>query len=48
MMIGKRGAATTAISAARPDHVTVRGCDLADLMGEEAIPLTADGSDAAR
>jgi citrate synthase len=34
MMIGKRGAATTAISAARPDRVTVRGRDLAaDLMG---------------
>jgi citrate synthase len=35
MMIGKRGAATTAISAARADRVTVRGRDLAaDLMGE--------------
>ena len=34
MMIGKRGAATTAISAARSDRVTVRGRDLAgDLMG---------------
>jgi citrate synthase len=35
MLIGKRGAATTAISAARPDRVTVRGRDLAsDLMGK--------------
>jgi citrate synthase len=35
MMIGKRGAATTAISAARPDRVTIRGRDLAsDLMGK--------------
>ncbi len=34
MMIGKRGAATTAISAARADAVSVRGRDLArDLMG---------------
>ncbi|MDE3176570.1 MAG: citryl-CoA lyase, partial [Pseudomonadota bacterium] len=34
MMIGKRGAATTAISAAWADRVTVRGRDLAgDLMG---------------
>ena len=34
-MIGKRGAATTAISAARPDRVTVRGRDLADeIMGK--------------
>ena len=37
MMIGKRGAATTAISAARPDHVTVRGRDLADLMGKTSF-----------
>jgi citrate synthase len=38
MMIGKRGAATTAISAARPDRVTVRGCDLAtDLMGKTSF-----------
>ncbi len=34
MMIGKLGAATTAISAPRPDHVTVRGRDLTDLMGK--------------
>jgi citrate synthase len=35
MMIGKRGAATTAISAARPDRVMIRGRDLAsDLMGK--------------
>ncbi len=34
MMIGKRGAATTAISVARANRVTVRGRDLAgDLMG---------------
>jgi citrate synthase len=34
MLIGKRGAAATAISAASSDRVTVRGCDLAaDLMG---------------
>ena len=34
MMIGKRGAATTAISAATADRVSVRGRDLAsDLMG---------------
>lgn len=34
MMIGKPGAATTAISAAKADRVTVRGRDLAgDLMG---------------
>jgi citrate synthase len=37
MMIGKRGAATTAISAARPDRVTVRGRDLADLMGKTSF-----------
>jgi citrate synthase len=38
MMIGKRGAATTAISAARPDRVTVRGSDLAaDLMGKTSF-----------
>ena len=47
MTIGKRGAATTAISAARPDHVTVRGRDLA-AKDEEAILHTADESDAAR
>ncbi|HLW91075.1 MAG TPA: hypothetical protein VKS78_07225 [Roseiarcus sp.] len=35
MLVGKRGAATTAISAARSDCVTVRGRDLAfDLMGK--------------
>ncbi len=35
MLIGKRGAATTAISAARSDRITVRGRDLAsDLMGK--------------
>ena len=34
MLIGKRGAATTAISSAASDRVTVRGRDLAqDLMG---------------
>src|SRR6202050_519609 len=34
MMIGKRGAAKTAISAARAEGVSVRGRDLAgDLMG---------------
>jgi citrate synthase len=37
MMIGKRGAATTAISAARPDRVTVRGRDLADVMGKTSF-----------
>ena len=38
MMIGKRGAATTAISAARPDRVTVRGRNLAaDLMGRTSF-----------
>jgi citrate synthase len=38
MMIGKRGAATTAISAARPDAVSVRGKDLArDLMGRASF-----------
>ena len=37
MMIGKRGAATTAISAARPDQVTVRGRNLADLMGKTSF-----------
>ena len=38
MMIGKRGAATTAISAARPDRVTVRGRNLAaDLMGKDEL-----------
>jgi citrate synthase len=38
MMIGKRGAATTAISAARADRVTVRGRDLAaDLMGKTSF-----------
>jgi hypothetical protein len=47
MMIGKRGAATTAISAARPDHVTVRGRDLT-AKDEAAIPRTADESDVAR
>lgn len=37
-MIGKRGAATTAISAARADRVTVRGRDLAaDLMGKTSF-----------
>jgi citrate synthase len=34
MLIGKRGAATTAVSTATPDRVTVRGRDLAhDVMG---------------
>ena len=34
MLIGKPGAATTAIAAAASDRVTVRGRDLArDLMG---------------
>ena len=47
MTIGKRDAATTVTSAARPDHVTVGGRDLA-AKGEEAIPRTADESDAAR
>ena len=38
MMIGKRGAATTAISAARPDRIAVRGRDLAsDLMGKASF-----------
>jgi citrate synthase len=38
MMIGKRGAATTAISAARADGVSVRGKDLArDLMGRASF-----------
>jgi citrate synthase len=38
MMIGKRGAAKTAISAARPDKISVRGRDLsADLMGEASF-----------
>ncbi len=47
MTIGKRGAATTATSAARPDHVTVRGRDLT-AKDEEAISRTADESGAAR
>lgn len=38
MMIGKRGAATTAISAGRPDAISVRGKDLArDLMGKASF-----------
>jgi citrate synthase len=38
MMIGKRGGGATAISAARPDRVTVRGRDLcADLMGRASF-----------
>jgi citrate synthase len=38
MMIGKRGAATTAISSARPDRISVRGKDLArDLMGRTSF-----------
>jgi citrate synthase len=48
MLIGKRGAASTAISAARSDRVTVRGRDLAqDLMGRvsftEFVFLLATG-----
>ena len=39
MMIGKRGAATTAISAARPDHVA-RTAGLIAHLGEEAeVPI---------
>lgn len=38
MMIGKRGVATTAISAGRPDAVSVRGKDLArGLMGSASF-----------
>jgi len=38
MLIGKRGAATTAISAASSDRVTVRGRDLADeIMGKASF-----------
>ena len=38
MRIGKRGAATTAISAARADGISVRGKDLArDLMGRASF-----------
>src|SRR5271167_2284070 len=37
MMIGKRGAATTAISAATPDRVAVRGHDLTELMGRSTF-----------
>ena len=38
MLIGKRGAATTAISAARSDRVTIRCRDLAvDLIGDTSF-----------
>jgi citrate synthase len=38
MMIGKRGEATTAISAAAPDRIVVRGRDLCgDLMGKASF-----------
>jgi citrate synthase len=48
MLIGKRGAATTAISSATSERVTVRGRDLAqDLMGRatftEFVFLLATG-----
>jgi hypothetical protein len=47
MTIGKYDGATTAISAARRDHMAVRGRDLA-AKGEEAILHTLEESDAAR
>jgi citrate synthase len=38
MMIGKRSAATTAISIGRPDAISIRGMDLArDLMGSASF-----------